>query len=183
MGVGFGIQNIVNNFISGVILLIERPIKEGDFIEVDDVFGTVVSISTRSTKILTNTNVTIIVPNSKFLEQNIVNRSYVDNTLIDIPLNVSYDADINKIETILLSIAEGHNLVLKDPKPSVSVSDLGESFVKVKLWVCIYQNKMYATVKADINRAILDEFKKEGIDFAHPKREVVIAPGGKDFQV
>jgi len=174
VGIGFGVQNIVNNFISGLILLFERPIKEGDFVEVNGIFGTVVTISARSTRIITNANITIIVPNSKFLENNIVNWSYTNPTFIDVPVNVSYDSDFTKITDILLKIAGSHAKVLKDPGPSVSVSELGDCFIKAKLWVAITENKLNGIIRAEINKTLLEEFTKAGIKFPAPQRELVV---------
>lgn len=172
VGIGFGIQNITNNFISGLILLFERPIKEGDFIEVDGILGTVVSISARSTKVKTNAEVMIIVPNSKFLENKIINRSYIETTLIDVPLNIAFDTKLEKITPILTKIALEHPKVLKDPPPSVSVSDIEENYIKVKLWVYINENKLFGAIRSDLYIRILEEFAKEKIEFPVARREV-----------
>jgi small-conductance mechanosensitive channel len=172
VGIGFGIQNITNNFVSGLILLFERPIKEGDFIEVDGILGTVVSISARSTKIRTNTDVMIIVPNSKFLENNIINRSYIEKTWIDVPVNIAYGTEFAKVSELLIKIAKEHPKILHEPEPTVSISEFGDSFIKVKLWVCITENKLFAVIKSDILKMILEAFKKEGIEFPNPLRSV-----------
>jgi small-conductance mechanosensitive channel len=174
VGIGFGIQNIVNNFVSGMILLFERPIKEGDFIEVDGILGTVVAISARSTKIKTNADVMIIVPNSKFLENKIINRSYIEKTWIDIPINVSYSSDFKKVSGILLKVAKEHPKVLSEPEPTVSIFEFEESFMKVKLWVYISENKLFGVIRSDILKMILEEFKKEGIEFPKPVREMEV---------
>jgi|WetSurMetagenome_2_1015567.scaffolds.fasta_scaffold08272_2 small-conductance mechanosensitive channel len=172
VGIGFGIQNITNNFVSGLILLFERPIKEGDFIEVDGILGTVVSISARSTKIRTNTDVMIIVPNSKFLENNIINRSYIEKTWIDIPVNIAYGTEFAKVSDLLIRIAKEHPKILHDPEPTVSIFEFSDSFIKVKLWVCITENKSFAIIRSDILKMILEIFKKEGIEFPKPLRDV-----------
>jgi small-conductance mechanosensitive channel len=180
VGIGFGIQNITNNFISGIILLFERPIKEGDFIEVDGILGTVVSISARSTKVRTNTDVMIIVPNSKFLENKIINRSYIEYTQIDVPLNVAFDTKLEKITPILTHIALEHPKVLKEPAPAVSVSDIEENFIKVRLWVTISDNKAFGIIRSDLYKRILEEFAKEGIEFPVPRREVRTVTGNAE---
>lgn len=174
VGIGFGIQNIVNNFVSGLILLFERPIKEGDFIEVDGILGTVVSISARSTRIKTNSEVMIIVPNSKFLENKIINRSYIEKTWIDVPVNISYEAEFKKVSEILLRAAKTHPKVIQEQEPSVGVSEFGDSFMKVKLWICITENKSYAIIRSDILKIILEEFKKEGIEFPRAVTDVEV---------
>lgn len=174
VGIGFGIQNIVNNWISGLILLFERPIKEGDFIEVDGILGTVNSISARSTRIKTNSDVMIIVPNSKFLENKIINRSYIEKTWIDIPVNVAYNSDFKKVSEILIKIAKSHPKVLKETEPSVSISEFDESFMRVKLWVYISENKLFGVIRSDILKMILEEFKKEEIEFPRAITDVEI---------
>jgi len=168
VGIGFGIQNIANNFISGLILLIERPIKEGDFVEVDGMLGTVKEISARSTKIITNSNVTIIVPNSKFLETKVINHSFLTTSWVDISLNVPYHTDLNKVTSLLIEIASNHPLVLKEPLPSVSISEFTDSFIKLKVWVCTDQAKLYGIIRSDIMKEIVKQFVKNKIEFAVP---------------
>jgi small-conductance mechanosensitive channel len=168
VGIGFGIQNIANNFISGLILLIERPIKEGDFVEVDGMLGTVKEISARSTKIITNSNVTIIVPNSKFLETKVINHSFLTTSWVDISLNLPYHTDLNKVTSLLIEIASNHPLVLKEPLPSVSISEFSDSFIKLKVWVCTDQAKLYGIIRSDIMKEIVKQFVKNKIEFAVP---------------
>lgn len=178
VGIGFGIQNIVKNFISGIILLFERPFKEGDFIEVDGTLGTVAAISARSTRIKTNAGVTIIVPNSKFLEEKVVNRSYLQTTEIDIPVTVPYDTDIEKVRKILTALGKEQPLVMEKPEPYISVTEFGDNGIKLKLFVEIKEQKALYTVRNNINLRILEEFRKEGIEMPHPQREIKII--GKD---
>lgn len=168
VGIGFGIQNIANNFISGLILLIERPIKEGDFVEVDGMLGTVSEISARSTKIITNSNITIIVPNSKFLETKVINHSFLPTSWVDISLNMPYKIDLKKISSILIEIASNHPLVLKEPLPSVSISEFTDSFIKLKLWICTNQAKLYGVIRSDIMKEIVKQFALNNIEFAVP---------------
>ena len=107
VGVGFGLQNIANNFISGLIILFERPIKVGDRIVVDNVDGQVTSIGARSTRIKTNDNITIIVPNSKFISENVINWSFDgEKVRFKIPVDVAYDSDVDLVENLLLEIAK-----------------------------------------------------------------------------
>jgi small-conductance mechanosensitive channel len=174
VGIGFGIQNITNNFVSGLILLLERPIKEGDFIEVDGILGTVVSISARSTKIKTNAEVMIIVPNSKFLENKIINRSYIEKTQIDVLLNVAFDVKLEKITPILTRIALEHPKVLNEPPPAVSISEIDENCIRLKLWVYITENKLYGVIRSDLYKKILEEFAKEGIEFPTQRRTIEV---------
>lgn len=174
VGIGFGIQNIINNFVSGLILLFERPIKEGDFIEVDGILGTVISISARSTRIKTNSDVVIIVPNSKFLENKIINRSYAEKNWIDVPVNISFDSDFQKVSDVLLKIAKLHPKVISNPEPTISISEFGESYMRVKLWIYISDNKSFGVIRSDLLKLILEEFKKEGIEFPRAVTDVEI---------
>jgi len=172
VGIGFGLQNIANNFISGLIILFERPIKEGDFIEVAGKMGTVTSISWRSTRIKTPAGIMIIVPNSFFIEKEVVNRSYVEKTQIDIPVTISRNEDFDKVKEILLRLAGENELVLKDCEPSVSFTEINELGIIMKLWVWITDQDKYAAVRSQINYRILQEFRKEGIRFPVQQREV-----------
>lgn len=178
VGIGFGIQNIVNNFISGIILLFEKPIKEGDLIEVDGVLGTVTSISTRSTRVDTNSGITIFIPNSKLLENKLINRSHTLYTEIEIPLIISYDTDFEKIKEILLGIIKEIDLILDEPESSVSLSELADSYMKVKLFVWIEEQRKYAVVRSKLNQRILQEFRKHNIKFPVMKNEVSISQQG-----
>jgi len=174
IGIGFGIQNIINNWVSGIIILFERPIKEGDFIEVDGVYGTVTAIAARSTRVTTPSGVTIIIPNSKILEQKVINRSYIETTQIEIPVLVNYNSDIEKVKSILLKIAGSQPLILKEPEPSFTVSELADSGVKVKLLAWIKEQEKFIGIRNYVNYEILKEFRKEGIEIAYPKTEVNI---------
>ncbi len=107
IGLGFGLQNIVNNFISGIIILFERPIKVGDRIEVGNVEGDVVRVGGRSTEVVTNDNITIIIPNSKFITENVINWSHNDRKVrFRIPVTVAFGSDVRLVERVLLEVAE-----------------------------------------------------------------------------
>jgi small-conductance mechanosensitive channel len=172
VGIGFGVQNIVNNFISGVILLFEKPIKEGDFIEIDGMYGTVKSIAARSTRILTNTGIMVIVPNSKLLDQKIVNRSFTENTEIEISVVVSFEEDVEKVKSILIEIANVNEFVLKEPVPSVSVNEFTDNGIRLKLFVWIKEQSKMFVVRNAINLQILKRFREEKIKFPYPQRDV-----------
>jgi small-conductance mechanosensitive channel len=172
VGIGFGLQNIANNFISGIIILFERPIKEGDFIEIAGKMGTVISISARSTKVKTNTGVMIIVPNSYLIEKEVINRSYVDKTQIEIPVTISHNEDFEKVKEILLRLGNESPYSLSEFPPAVSFSEINELGILTKLWVWIKDQDMHAVMRSQINYRILQEFKKEGIKFPVPKREI-----------
>lgn len=172
VGIGFGLQNIANNFISGIIILFERPIKEGDFIEVAGRMGTVMSISWRSTRIKTPTGIVIVVPNSFFIEKEVVNRSYAERTEIDIPVTVSHSEDIERVKDILIRLGLENEYVIKDPAPTVSFPEINELGIIMKLWVTIEKQDKWGAVRSQINYRILQEFRKEGIRFPVQQREV-----------
>lgn len=172
IGIGFGLQNVANNFISGIIILFERPIKEGDFIEFGGRMGTVEKISARSTKVKTPSGVTIIIPNSFFIEKEVINRSYVEKSQIDVSLTIPHDADIEKVKSILLKIAVENELVLNEFPASVSISEITELGILVKLWVWVKDPDLVASIRSQINYRILQEFRKEGISFPVPQRMV-----------
>ena len=175
VGIGFGIQSIANNFISGIILLIERPIKEGDFIDIDGMMGTVCGIGARSTKMETLGGVTVIIPNSKLLENRVINRSYTPWTEIEIPVNISYGEDLDKVFDILCKSAEENQYVLKEPAPSAALRDFKESFMVVKLYYCIKEQQKLNVSRGQISKKIYDEFQKAGIKFPAEIREVSIS--------
>jgi len=172
VGIGFGLQNIANNFISGLIILFERPIKEGDFIEIGGKMGTVVSISARSTKVKTNAGIMIIVPNSFFIEKEVINRSYVDKTQIEIPVTISHNEDFEKVKEILLKLGNENQYSLNEFPPSVTFSEITELGIVTKLWVWIKDQDMHSVLRSQINYRILQEFKAAGIKFPVPGREV-----------
>ena len=174
--VGFGLQNIVNNFVSGLIILIERPIKVGDRIEVGDVHGKVVHIGARSATILTNDNISIIVPNQKFVTENIVNWSHTDDKRrFIIPVIVALDSDPYLVERLLLEAAQEDPDVLDDPAPGVRLFGFGENGMNFELraWSqTLIQRRGYLTSK--LNFAILDKFRANDVQFVIPQREVFL---------
>ena len=136
VGVGFGLQNITNNFVSGIIILFERPIKIGDRIEVGNVTGDVVKISMRSTTVLTNDNISIIVPNSEFISSTVINWSHTERKVrFNIPVGVSYKEDPEIVKKFLLEVAEKNAGVLKDPAPDVLLKEYGDSSINFVLRV------------------------------------------------
>ncbi len=172
VGIGFGLQNIANNFISGLIIMFQRPIKLGDRIQVDDVSGKVVNIGSRGTTVLTNDNIAIIVPNSDFMNKNVINWSYGDEKVrFRIPVGVSYQSDIDHVTKVLLKVAEENEGVLKNPAPKVCFRSFGDSSLNFELWVWtedFIQRKGFFVSK--INYAIFKEFQKNDIEIPFPQR-------------
>lgn len=176
VGIGFGLQNITNNFVSGIIILFERPIKVGDRIEVGDVYGDVVNISMRSTTVVTNDNIAIIVPNSDFISTKVINWSYTDrNIRFKIPVGVSYNEDPVKIKNLLLEVAEENQVVLKHPKPDVLFSEFADSSLnfELRVWTREYINKPNI-LKSDLYFEIFRKFKENNIEIPFPQRDLHI---------
>jgi len=176
VGIGFGLQNVTNNFVSGLIILFERPIKVGDRIEMDNVAGDVVDISMRATTIVTNDNISIIVPNSQFISSTVINWSHTDrNVRFNFPVGVSYREDPERIREILLEIALSNPGVLKDPKPDVLFSEYGDSALKfnLRVWTREYINRP-GVVKSQLYYEICRRFRTEGIEIPFPQRDIHI---------
>ncbi|MDO4727800.1 MAG: mechanosensitive ion channel [Bacteroidota bacterium] len=179
VGLGFGLQNITNNFISGIIILFERPIKIGDRIQVGDVSGDVTSISMRSTTIVTNDNISIIVPNSKFINDNVINWSHNDRSVrVHYPVSVSYKEDPEKIKEIVLNIANNHPDVLKEPAPAFWFVEYGDNSLNFELvlWTSTYIQKP-VVLKSQLYYIIFKEFAKHNVEIPFPQRDIHIRTG------
>ncbi len=179
IGIGFGLQNIANNFISGLILLLERPIKVGDRIEVDDVNGDVVAIRARSTYVRTNDNITVIVPNSKFISENVINWSF-DGGIIrfKIPVGVAYDTDVDLVTKLLTDVAKADPDVAKEPAPSVRLMSFGDNALEFELraWSRDRLSRP-GLFKSNLNYAIVRAFRENGIEMPFPQRDIWVRDG------
>jgi small-conductance mechanosensitive channel len=176
IGVGFGLQNITTNFISGLILLLERPIKVGDRVEVQGTLGDVVNISLRATTIITNDNVAVIVPNSDFIAQKVVNWSYrTPDVRINIPISAAYGTDPEQVREVLLEIAKNHSGVLKELPSDVLLDEFAESSLNfiLRIWTRTYTHKP-GVLKSELYYEIVKKFKERGIEIPFPHRDVVL---------
>ncbi|HOP04603.1 MAG TPA: mechanosensitive ion channel [Tenuifilaceae bacterium] len=183
VGIGFGLQNVTNNFISGIIILFERPIKVGDRVELpelDNIIGNVVNISARSTTIITNDNIAIIVPNSKFISDTVINWSYNDaNVRFNIPVGVAYKEDPEVVREILLEVALSHPGVLKKPAPDVIFDEYADSSINFSLRVYTTEFANYPRIlKSELYYAIFRKFKEKGIEIPFPQQDVYIKQNG-----
>ncbi|MGH2567155.1 MAG: mechanosensitive ion channel family protein [Bacteroidota bacterium] len=179
IGVGFGLQNIANNFISGLIILFERPIKIGDRIEVGNVEGDVVHIGARSTAVVTNDNITIIIPNSLLISENVINWSHNDNKVrFKIPVSVAYGSDVRLVERILLEVAGENPDVLNDPKPGVRFIEFGENglLFELRAWTDTLTHRKGLLISS-LNFGIYDKFKQHKIGIPFPQRDIHIRTG------
>lgn len=176
IGVGLGLQAIVSNFVAGLILLLEQPIKLGDRIQVGDTYGDVVRLRGRSTWIRTNENVVIIVPNSAFINQSVTNWTANDRQVrISLPLGVSYGSDPGVVRDVLVAVARNHADVLAEPSPEVIFIEFGDSSLNFQLRVwTIKQVQTPARLKSDLYFAIFEAFRKEGIEIPFPQRDLHI---------
>lgn len=175
IGVGFGSQNLLNNFISGVILLIERPIRVGDAIEVANLHGLVEHIGVRSTRIRTGTNLEIIVPNSSFLEGNVVNWTLSDSDIrCCIKIGLAYGSPTREATRWLKRAADEHGLVLKRPEPFVWFTDFADNSLNFELhfWIAVRTLGDRKRIESDLRFMIDQYFREAGIVIAYPQRDV-----------
>ncbi|MCW8796730.1 MAG: mechanosensitive ion channel [Chlorobium sp.] len=174
LGIGFGLQNIVDNFFSGLIILLERPVKVGDRIEIGTINGDVIRIAIRSTTIRTNENINIIVPNSEFVSKQVINWSHTDrNVRIAIPVGVSYKSDPEKVRDILLRVAEHHPAILDHPRPDVIFLGFGESSLDFELRVWTRTHiQIPKILRSEINYRIFEAFRTNGVEIPFPQRDI-----------
>lgn len=172
IGLGFGLQNIFNNFISGIILLFERPIQVGDDVEVNGVWATVKKINVRATVVQTYDNASIIIPNSEFISSQVTNWSFKDKRLRrNIDVGVAYGSDIEAVRENLLDIANNTKHVFKQPKPEVLFRDFGDSALifRLRVWTDIDNMlKVETAIRFEIDAC----FREKGIVIAFPQRDV-----------
>ena len=174
IGLGLGFQTIAKNFASGLILLLEQPVKVGDRVVVGNLQGNIVTIRSRATWVRTNDNVVIIVPNSEFLEQSVTNLTLDDrNVRINVPLGVSYSSDPERVREILVAVARGHPDVLDSPAPDVLFTGFGESSLDFELRVWTTRQVTTPLVLASqLYFEVFAAFKREDIEIPFPQRDL-----------
>ncbi len=179
IGVGFGLQNVVSNFFAGIIIMFERPIKIGDRIVVGGVEGNVVEIGARGTTVLNNDNIAVIVPNSKFITEDVINWKYNDDKVrFRIPLSVAYGSDARLVERVLLEVAGADPDVLVDPPPAVRFMGFGDDglLFELRAWSSSLVDRKNKLI-SQLNFAIYARFGQEGIEFPFPQRDLHIKSG------
>ncbi|TIL31622.1 mechanosensitive ion channel family protein [Mesorhizobium sp.] len=174
LGIGFGLQNVVSNFVSGLILLAERPFKVGDWIVAGEISGTVKKISVRATEIETFQRQSVILPNSNLINNAVGNWTHRNKLgRIDIKVGVAYGSDVKQAHAVLLEIARGHPLVLKNPEPFVLFTNFGAAALEFEIRVFLADVMNGNIVQNDIRFAVLDEFADQHIEIPSAPRAVV----------
>lgn len=174
LGIGFGLQNVVSNFVSGLILLAERPFKVGDWIVAGEISGTVKKISVRATEIETFQRQSVILPNSNLINNAVGNWTHRNKLgRIDIKVGVAYGSDVKQAHAVLLEIARGHPLVLKNPEPFVLFTNFGPAALEFEIRVFLADVMNGNIVQNDIRFAVLDEFADQHIEIPSAPRAVV----------
>ena len=177
IGVGFGAQNIINNFISGWILMWERPIRIGDFLEVGNAKGVVETINTRSTRIRRNDGVHMLIPNSQLLENTVTNWTLIDgNARSSVSVGVAYGSDVILVKKLIQQVLDDHDAILVNPKSSVLFDDFADSSLVFNaiFWVCAESETMLRKVRSDIRFSIYAVFEQHNVVIAFPQRDIHI---------
>ena len=174
IGIGFGLQTIAKNFVSGLILLVERPVKVGDRVEVGQLNGDITYIGARATYIRTNDNIMVIVPNAEFVENRVTNWTAHDRRVrFSVPLGVGYGSDPEHVRRVLLETAKRHPDVLETPEPDVIFKDFGDSSLdfELRVWT-IRRVQTPQILRSELYYRIFSAFRSEGIEIPFPQRDL-----------
>lgn len=176
LGIGFGLQKVVSNLLSGIILLMDKSIKPGDVIAVGDTYGWVNSLGARCVSVLTRDGKEHLLPNEILITQTVENWSYSDRKVrLHIPIGVSYASDIHLVRKLLLQAVEDHPRILSDPAPRCLIMRFGDSSIdhEIRAWIYDPQEGI-ANIKSDIFYRVWDLFKANGIEIPFPQRDIHI---------
>jgi small-conductance mechanosensitive channel len=174
LGIGFGLQNIISNFVSGIILVFERPILPGDTVEVNNLLGTVNKIGIRSSNISTFDGADVVVPNNNLVSNDLINWTLSNNIKrVEILIGTTYSSDPNQVLDILLHCANDYKETMKNPGPAALFSDFGDSSLNFRLrfWVHF---ELGLQAKSDVSIAVYNKFKEHGIEIPFPQQDVYI---------
>lgn len=173
VGIGFGLQNVTSNFISGLIILFERPIAVGDRVSVNNIEGDITQINIRSTKVRTINNISIIVPNSEFVSKDVINYSYGDPTYrLNVNVGVSYGSDLEKVLKAMREVADENEMVLDDPEAEVHLVEFGDSAWNMQLRAWIGDVKFYPKLRNELHQGIVRKFREYEIQIPFPQRDL-----------
>jgi small-conductance mechanosensitive channel len=178
VGLGLGLQQIFQDFLSGITVLIEGSLKVNDIIQTQNgEVGMVKQIGLRTSKLETRDNIILIIPNSKLINESLVNWSHIANTTrFEVTVGVAYGSDIDKIKSLLLSCANQHELVEKIPEPSVFFSDFGDSSLDFRLLFYTNQTFRVEAIKSDLRFSIENVFRENDVKIPFPQRDVHFYP-------
>jgi len=180
VGIGFGLQNIAQNFISGLILLVEQPVRQGDFVRVNDVVGVIEDIGLRATHVITRDEVTVIVPNSDLITKGVINHSRPSPKLrIRVEVGVAYGSDVAQVRDTLLTLASGHAKVLAEPPPEVRFDAFADSSLSFTLlcWVADPDPDVDLRISSDLRYAIDAAFREKQIEIPFPQQDLHLRDG------
>jgi potassium efflux system protein len=184
IGIGFGLQNIVKDFVSGLVMVFDRPVQVGDFVDFGQVKGTVTRIGSRSTEIRTLDHVSIIVPNSRFLESEVVNWSHGNSlSRLQVPVGVAYSADPQAVKKTLLEVCQDYQDVLPSPSPQVFFMGFGDSALNFELMVWITQPHRQVIIKSDLYYLIEAALRHHGIEIPFPQRDLHVRSGSLPIDI
>lgn len=176
LGVGFGMQNVISNFVSGIILLFERPIRIGDFLEVDTAKGEVIRMGMRSSSIRTAQGAEVIVPNSSLMSTQVVNWTLTSKQRrTELPIRVAYGADTEKVSRILVETACSHPQIATKPSPEAFLLGFGDNSLNFELWFWVPRGVLPPRVTSQIATEITRRFRDEGIEVPVPRRELLVS--------
>ncbi len=174
VGLGFGLQKIVSNFISGIIIILDKSIKPGDVVEIDEVFGEVRSLNSRFVSVVTRSGKEFLIPNEHFITSQVINWSYSNDLVrIDLDLGVGYNSNLNQVRELALQAAEENNRILKRPKPVCLVKDFGDNTVdfQLRFWIKDPENGV-DNIKSEVMYEVWDLFHEHDINIAFPQRDL-----------
>jgi len=190
VGIGFGLQNIVNNLVSGVILAFEKPVQVGDIIEVGNRSGTIKEIGIRASKIEAGDGSELIVPNGDLISQHVINWTLSNNNRrVELIVGVAYGSDITKVEEILKKIVRGRDDIMQTPPPLVFLHNFSDSSVDFRLLFWASDIAKWVSLKSDVMSEVYTEFAKQGIEIPHPKRDIQVffpeggTPGAQNAEI
>jgi len=176
VGLGFGLQKVVSNFVSGVIILMDKSVKPGDVIEINNNYGYINSLGTRFVSLITRGGKEYLIPNEDFITQTVINWSYSDRLVrIDVTIGISYKSDLREVITLLEDSIKDINRINKDPEPKCIVEEFGESSINLifRFWISD-PDQGIANIKSDVLLKIWDVFKENNIEIPYPQRDLHI---------
>ena len=173
IGIGFGLQNIVNNLVSGLILAFEKPVQIGDVIEIDSRSGTIREIGVRSSRLTTSDGAEVIIPNGDMISHHVINWTLSNNNRrIELIVGVAYGSDIDKVKNILKDMLAGRDDIMSDPAPSVFLHNLNESSVDFRMFFWAADISTWLELKSRVLTAIYVKFAEEGVEIPFPTRDI-----------